>query len=215
MTEKEILRKLYDSISNMDIEGVKKACEEALAEGVPPLKAVTDGLAKGLTVVGQKFEAKEYFLPELIMAGETMKEAMKILEPHLRGAKMKRLGKVVLGTVKDDLHDIGKDIVGTLLEAEGFEVIDLGVDVPREKFVEAVRTHKPMILGMSALTTPTMPEMGNVIRALEEAKVRGQVKVIVGGAPVTKDFAKIIGADAFAPDAVKGIKICKEWVDQQ
>lgn len=214
MEEKRILRRLQDSISNMDMEDAKNASKEALAQGVPAMKIITNGLAKGLIVVGEKFEAKEYFLPELIMAGEIMKEAMNILGPQIKGAKMERIGKVVLGTVANDLHDIGKNIVGTLLEAMGFEVIDLGVDVPREKFVEAVCTQKPVILGMSALTTPTMIEMGNVIKALEEAKVRGQVKVIIGGAPVTAEFAKMIGADAYAPDAVKGVKICKEWIDQ-
>lgn len=215
MTEKEILMKLKESISNMDMEGTKKACNEALAHGVPPIKAISEGLVKGLTIVEEKFEANEYFLTELIMAGEIMKEAIKILEPHFGRAEIKRIGKVVLGTVEGDLHDIGKNIVRILLEAEGFEVIDLGVDVPKEKFVEAVQTHKPIILGLSALITPTMPEMGNVIKALEESGVRSQVKVIIGGAPVTEDFAKMIKADAFGSDAVKGVNICKRWVGKQ
>jgi methylmalonyl-CoA mutase cobalamin-binding domain/chain len=124
---------------------------------------------------------------------------------------VKRFGKVLLGTVKGDLHDIGKNIVAMLLGAAGFEVIDLGVDVPAEKFVEAVRTYKPKILGLSALLTTTMLEMENVIRALEKAGLRKQVKVIIGGAPVTKEYAKKIGADAHAPDAVAGVNICKEW----
>jgi 5-methyltetrahydrofolate--homocysteine methyltransferase len=212
MKEKEILDRLRDSIVNLDIEGVKQACQEALKEGIPPLKAVTEGMAKGMDIVGQKYEAKEFFLSELIMAGEVMKEGMVVLEPYLRGSEVKRFGRVLLGTVKGDLHDIGKNIVAMLLGAAGFEVIDLGVDVPAEKFVEAVRTHKPKILGLSALLTTTMTEMENVIRALEKAGLRKQVKVIIGGAPVTKEYAEKIGADAHAPDAVAGVNICRKWV---
>ena len=212
MKGKEILGRLRDSIVNLDIEGVKRACQEALAQGIPPMKAVTEGMAKGMDIVGQKYEAKEFFLAELIMAGEVMKEGMAVLGPYLKEAELKRLGKVILGTVRGDLHDIGKNIVATLLGAAGFEVIDLGVDVPAERFIEAVRTHKPKILGMSALLTTTMTEMVNVIKELEKAGLRKQVKVIVGGAPLTQEYAKRIGADAYAPDAVLGVNTCKEWV---
>jgi 5-methyltetrahydrofolate--homocysteine methyltransferase len=211
MKQKEILDRLRDSIVNLDIEGVKRACQEALAEGIPPIEAVTEGMAKGMDIVGQKYEAKEFFLSELIMAGEVMKEGMAVLEPYLKEAEVKKSGKILLGTVKGDLHDIGKNIVAMLLGAAGFEVIDLGVDVPAEKFVEAVRTYKPKILGLSALLTTTMLEMENVIRELEKAGLRKQLKVIVGGAPITKEYAKKIGADANAPDAVAGVNICKEW----
>lgn len=208
------MSRLADCIINLDMEGTKKTCQEALAEGVPPVKAVTDGLTKGLTVVGQRFEKGECFIIDIIMAGEIMKEAMKILEPHFGRVETKKLDKIVLGTVQGDIHSIGKDVVGILMAGEGFEVIDLGVDVPNEKFVEAVRTQRPAVFGMSALTTLTMTEMGNVIRALQEAKVRDQVKVIIGGAPITEEFAKIVKADAFARDGVNGVKICKEWVHQ-
>lgn len=212
MGEQEILDRLKESIVNLDFEGVRQACEEALASGIPPLRAVTEGLAKGLDVVGEKYEAREYFLSELIVAGEAMKEGMKVLEPHLKKEEAKKMGKVVLGTVRGDLHDIGKNIVGTLLSAAGFDVIDLGADVSAEKFVEAVRTNKPDILGLSALLTTTMVEMDNVLKELERGKVRGEVKVIVGGAPLTEDYAKKIGADAYAPDAVAGVRSCKRWV---
>jgi len=204
---------LRDCIVNLDIEGIKQACKDALAEEVPPVKAVTEGMAKGMDIVGQKYEAMEYFLAELIMAGEVMKEGMKILEPRLKDVKVKGLGRVVLGTVKGDLHDIGKNIVAIFMEAAGFDVIDLGVDVPAKEFVKSVRTHKPRILGLSALLTVTMPEMENILKELEKADFRNQVKVIVGGAPLTEEYAKTIGADAYAPDAVAGVNICKKWVE--
>jgi 5-methyltetrahydrofolate--homocysteine methyltransferase len=215
MKRKEILNRLRECIVNLDIEGIKQACQNALAAGIPPLEAVTEGMAKGMDVVGEKYEAREYFLAELIMAGEVMKEGMKILEPYLKEAKIEKLGKVVLGTVRGDLHDIGKNIVATLLGAAGFEVIDLGVDVPAEKFLETVRTQKPDILGMSALLTATMSEMENVIRELEKAGQRDKVKVIVGGAPLTEEYAKKIRADAYAPDAVACVNMCKKWILRQ
>ena len=209
--EREILDRLRDSIVNFDIEGVREACKDAVESGIPPYRAVIDGMAKGMEIVGQKYEANEYFLAELIMAGETMKEGMKILEPHLKAGDVKATGRVVVGTVKGDLHDIGKNIVVTLLKAAGFDVIDLGIDVPAEKFVEAVKNNSPDIVAMSALLTTTMTEMENIIKELEKAGLRDKVKVIIGGAPITPDYARKIGADAAAKDAVEGVKICKEW----
>jgi len=211
-SEDEILSKLRDAVVNLDIEGIQEACREAIEAGIPAYRAVTDGMAKGMDVVGEKYEKGEYFLAELIMAGEVMKEGMKILEPHLKGGEVKKIGKVVIGTVRGDLHDIGKNIVVTLLEAAGFEVVDLGVDVPPEKFVEAVKQNKPDIVGMSALLTTTMIEMENVIKALKEAGLRDKVKIIIGGAPITQEYAEKIGADAAAKDAVEGVNICKSWV---
>lgn len=211
-SREEILAKLRDCIVNFDIEGIKDAAEEALRSGISAYEAIMEGMAKGMDIVGKKYEEGEYFLAELIMAGETMKEGMKVLEPHLKKGELTKLGKVVIGTVEGDLHDIGKNIVVTLLSASGFEVIDLGVDVPAEKFVEAVREHKPDILGMSALLTTTMVNMKKVVEALKEAGLRDSVKIIIGGAPITEEFAKEIGADAFAPDAVQGVEICKDWM---
>jgi len=212
MKEEKILKRLQDCIVNLDIDGIGKAAQDALDAGIPPVKAVTEGMAKGMDIVGQKYEAKEYFLAELIMAGEVMKEGMKVLEPHLKKGEVQTLGKVAVGTVRGDLHDIGKNIVATLLGAAGFDIIDLGVDVTPEQFVEAVRTQKPKIIGMSALLTVTMPEMENVIKELKKAGLRDKVKVIVGGAPLTEDYAKKIGADAYGPNAVAGVNICKKWV---
>jgi len=210
-TEKEVLAKLRDAIVNLDIDGVKKAAEEALAAGIPAYKAVIDGMAKGMGIVGQKYEDGEYFLAELIMAGETMKEGMAVLEPHLKVGDIKTAGKVVIGTVRGDLHDIGKNVVATLLKAANFEVIDLGVDISAEQFIETVKKENPDILAMSALLTTTMIEMENVMKALEKEGLRDKVKVIIGGAPITPEYAKKIGADAAAKDAVEGIRICTEW----
>ncbi len=212
MNEQEILGRLRDSVVNLDINGVQKACKDALAAKIPPYKAVVNGMAKGMEIVGQKYEAREYFLAELIMAGETMKEGMTILEPYMKKGDLKVTGKVVIGTVRGDLHDIGKNIVVTLLKAAGFEVIDLGVDISAEKFVEAVREYKPDILGMSALLTVTMPEMETVISEIKKAGLRSKVKLIIGGAPITAEYAKKIGADAAAKDAVEGVNRCKTWM---
>ena len=212
--EEEILAKLRDCIVNLDIDNIQKVCREAIEAGIPAYKAITDGMAKGMDIVGQKYENNEYFLAELIMAGEVMKEGMKILEPYLKTGEIETLGKVVIGTVRGDLHDIGKNIVITLLRSAGFEVIDLGTDVSPEAFVEAVRKNKPDVVAMSALLTTTMIEMKNVIKALEEAGLRDKLKIIIGGAPITPEFAREIGADAAARDAVEGVNICKSWVSK-
>jgi len=211
--EEEKLGRLKDCIVNLDINGVQKACKDALVAGIPPYEAVMEGMAKGMEIVGQKYETNEYFLAELITAGEVIKEGMKILGPHLKSGDLKVIGKVVIGTVRGDLHDIGKNVVSTLLKAAGFEVIDLGVDVPAEKFVEALRERKPDILAMSALLTATMPEMETVIKEVEKAKIRNKVKVIIGGALITTEYAKKIGADAAAKDAVEGVNLCKKWIN--
>jgi len=215
MSKQEVLARLRDCIVNLDIDGVKKAAKEALDVGITPYEAIMDGMAKGMEIVGQKYEAGEYFLAELIMAGETMKEGLSVLEPYMKAGDMKHIGRVVIGTVEGDLHDIGKNVVITLLTASGFEVIDLGVDVSAEKFVEAVKQYKPDIVAMSALLTTTMVNMAKVIKALEQAGLRDKVKVIVGGAPLTEEYARQIGADAYGRDAVEGVNICKKWVSKK
>ena len=212
VNKEEMLSRIRDAIVNLDIDNIGRLCEEAVKAGVPAYEVVMNGMAKGMEIVGEKYERNEYFLAELIMAGETMKEGMKVLEPYLKAGELKKIGKVVIGTVRGDLHDIGKNIVATLLSAAGFEVVDLGVDVPPEKFVEAVKENNPDIVGMSALLTTTMVEMEEVIKALKESGLRDKVKVIIGGAPITEEFAKKIGADAAAKDAVEGVNICKSWV---
>jgi len=211
MDESKYLLVLKESVVNLDFEGVVKAAREAMNEGVDPVRAITDGMAEGMKVVGERFEKGEYFLSELIVAGAVMMEGVEIINPHIKGDIEVR-GKVVLATVQGDNHDIGKTLVANLLRANGFDVIDLGMDVSSQRIVEAVREHKPEILGLSALLTITMPVMGEVIEGLKAAGIRNRVKVIVGGTPVTKEFADSIGADHRAENAVEGVERCKEWV---
>ncbi len=209
--ESEILGKLRDAIVALDIPGLQEACEETITAGVPAYRAVIEGMAKGMEIVGQKYEEGEYYLAELIMAGETMREGMAVLGSHLTAGEVSRAGKAIIGTVKGDLHDIGKNVFLTLLRAANYEVIDLGVDVSPEGFLEAVKEHSPDILAMSALLTTTMVEMENVIAKLESEGVREGLKVLIGGAPITDDYAQKIGADAAARDAVDGVRIVNGW----
>lgn len=212
MTDEELLAGVRDAIVNLDIEGVKKASEEALKKGIPAYRVVTEGMARGMEVVGQKYEDGEYYLAELIMAGETMKEGMAVVEPHLEVGDIGSAGKCVIGTVRGDLHDIGKNVTVTLLKAANFDVVDLGVDASAEQFVEAVKENEVDIVAMSALLTTTMVEMRNVVEGLEEAGLRKNVKVVIGGAPITPEYAAEIGADAAAVDAVDGVRICSGWM---
>ena len=218
MSEARYFDALRDSLVSLDFEGVSRTAEAAMRAGVPPLKAVSEGLAVGLRIVGEKFESKEYFLSELVVAAEVMREGMSIIQPYIKGetgmSSDGAKGKVVLATVQGDNHDIGKSLVGTLLRASGFDVLDLGVDVPTASIVEAVREKKPHILGLSALLTVTMPEMGIIIKELTTTGLRGGVKVIVGGSPVTKEFAEKIGADYRAADAVDGVNKCNDWMSR-
>jgi trimethylamine corrinoid protein len=188
-----------------------QACTDAVNAGVPPHQIV-DQIARGAEVVGKKFEDGEYFLSELVMAGEVMKEGMRVVDTHLKTEEIRKIGKVVIGTVRGDIHDIGKNIVAMLLGVANFDVVDLGSDVPPGRFVDAVRVAEPQIVGMSSLLSTTMQEMDDVITDLERAKLRERTKIIIGGNPVTDDFAKRIGADAYGKDAVMGIKICRNWV---
>ena len=201
---------MKQAIIEADIPAVRKVCEEAMGAGIPASLALDEAMVQGMNVVGQKFQSGEYFLLDLIAAGEAMQQGLKILEPYLKKTDAK-IGRAVLGTVEGDLHSIGKDVVKMLLKAAGFDVVDLGEDVPAARFVEAARAQKPTVLGMSALITPTMPEMGKVIAELEKAGLRKQLRVIVGGAPVSREYAERIGADAYAPDAVAGVNTCKSW----
>ncbi len=207
----KILEKIRDAIIDMDIDNLPKLCMEAINSGHTAYSIVIDGMAKGMEIVGQRYEVGQYFLAELIMAGETMKEGMTVLEPYFKSSEMKSAGTCVIGTVKGDLHDIGKNVFVSLLKAQNFEVVDLGVDVSVEQFLDAIRIHKPKILAMSALLTTTMGEMEKVIQAVDEAGLRKDLKIIIGGAPVNKALAKKIRADAATSDAVEGVKIIGNW----
>jgi len=212
MDREKCLVSLKESIVDLDFNAVVEVAKEAMDAGVDPHMAIIDGMVPGMTIVGEKFESGEYFLSELVVAGEVMKEGLKVIEPYMKGDSAKRLGKVVIATVEGDSHDLGKNIVTTLLGIYGFEVVDLGKDVPTDKIIDAVKECKPDILGLSALLVVTMPKMGEVIEVLKVAGLREKVKVIVGGSPVTPEFAESIGTDHCAANALEGVKKCMEWV---
>jgi 5-methyltetrahydrofolate--homocysteine methyltransferase len=204
----------YSFLSQAIIEGkgdqTAALTSEVLNSGVKPQDIISQILQPAMSIVGEKFSSGEYFLPDMLMAARAMNNALTVLKPLLASTGMPTLGKVVIGTVKGDIHDIGKNIVCTFLSGVGFEVIDLGEDVPDNKFIEAVKESKADILGLCAMLTTTMPSIGAVIQALETANIRSNVKVIVGGAPVTRDYAAHIGADAYAHDGGEAARVCKK-----
>ena len=206
------LVKLSETLQKMDIAGVKKLTEEAIAEGIDPQKILSDGLIAGMDVAGGKFKRNEIFIPEMLVIAKAMNEALAILKPKLIEVGAKPIAKAVIGTVKGDLHDIGKNMLGMMLEGAGLEVTDLGYDVPPEKFVEAIKEVNPEILGMSALLSTTMVELPVVIDALKEAGIRDQVKIVVGGAPVTQKYADDIGADGYGDDAATGADVARKFI---
>ena len=215
MSKEKYLAALKESIINLDFAAVTKAAEEAMKAGLDPNLAINHGMVPGMAIVGDKFEKGEYFLSELVVAAEVMKEGLKVVTPYLKGEGAKKLGKVVIATVEGDHHDLGKNIVASLLRVQSFEVIDLGVDVATEKIIATVKENQPSIVGMSALLTLTMPKMGEVIKALKAVGMREKVKVIIGGTPVTAEFAASIGADHRAVNALEGVKKCVEWIGTQ
>jgi methylmalonyl-CoA mutase cobalamin-binding domain/chain len=210
MTEENLFDEMKVALIEFRVDPLVEMIQTAIQKGIPAEKVI-EVLFEGMNVVGAKYQAGEYFVTMLIIAGEVMKEAMAVLKPHLEGKSGGDLGKVVLATVAGDIHDIGKNILSTLLTTAGFEVIDLGIDVAAEDIVEAVKAHRPLVLGMSALLTTNLEQFPQVVALLEEEGVRDGVKVIVGGATVTKDFARAAGVDAYAKTAVDGVNICKEW----
>lgn len=212
MAGKDYLSSLRESIVNLDFTGIEEAAGEAMDAGVDPGTAITEGIVPGMAIVGDKFESGEYFLSELVVAAEVMKQGMNIINPYLKGERLKTTGKVVIATVEGDHHDLGKNIVSTLLRAQSFEVVDLGIDVSTDRLINAVKEYKPDILGLSALLTLTMTNMGEAIEALKEAGLREKVRVIIGGTPVTSEFAEVIGADHRAANALEGVKKCVEWI---
>ncbi len=202
----------YDALIEVVIKGdeniVESEVNKALNEGNEARDILAKGLIEGMIIVGERFKAGDMFLPEVLMCASAMHKGLNIVKPLLAKSDREAMGRIVIGTVAGDIHDIGKKIVGFLLEGGGFEVIDLGVDVPDESFVQAVEEHNPDILGMSALLTTTMPNMGKVIELLKEKRLRGKLKIIIGGASVSEQFAESIGADGYAPEASSAL----EWV---
>lgn len=205
----QIFQRLTDSLVSGDPETCEILTKQAIAEGIEPLLIIERGLIPGMNIVGEKFSSGEYYLPDLIIAANGMKKAMALLEPELlaREEKFETAGVVVLGTVQGDIHEIGKSLVGTMLTANGYTVYDLGADVPIETFILKIKETSADILGMSALLTTTMTVQRDVIKALVDAGLRDQIKVMVGGAPVTRTWADQIGADGYAEDAMGAVKI--------
>jgi 5-methyltetrahydrofolate--homocysteine methyltransferase len=196
-----LLEDIRKSVIEGDLPATQEQVHKALAEAIPPEKILTGGLISAMSEVGRLFEAGEFYVPEMLISARAMKGGLAILRPELAAANIQAVGKAVIGTVQGDLHDIGKNLVGMMLEGAGFEVIDLGVDVSPEKYVQAVKDHAPDLVGCSALLTTTMPRMKDVVQALQAAGLRDKVKVMIGGAPVTEKYAMDIGADVYAQDA--------------
>jgi len=204
------LKELQEALFQGNILKVKKITQRALWEKIEPKEILEQGLIKGMAIVGEKFKNNEIFLPEVLLASQAMYGGLELLQPMLIKGGIKAVGKVVIGTVKGDLHDIGKNLVAMMLRGGGFEVIDLGIDISPEKFLVATQEHKPDIVGISALLTTTMIGMADVITALKRADLRGRVKVMIGGAPVTQEFADEIGAEGYASDAASAVDKARE-----
>ncbi len=206
----DVLKELAEAIILGQAQKAEELTHKALEEeGLEPSKVLNEGLIAGMNVVGEKFKNNEYYVPEVLIAARAMKAGLKVLRPRLAETGVKPVAKLVIGTVKGDLHDIGKNLVSMMMEGAGFEVIDLGVDAGPDKFLQAIESGAPHLVGMSALLTTTMLNMKSVIEALEKKGVRDRVKVIVGGAPVTQSYAEEIGADGYAPDAATAVEVAK------
>lgn len=205
------LQDVYEAIKEGNAPLVKEAVQAALDQGIAAPRILNEGMILAMTEVGRLFEEGEYFVPEMLVSARAMQSGLGLLRPYLVAEDVQPVGVVALGTVKGDLHDIGKNLVAMMLEGAGFEIVDLGTDVPPERFVTAVREGAGLV-GLSALLTTTMPMINATIQALDEAGLRDQVKVIVGGAPVTAEYAAQIGADGYAPDASQAARLARSLV---
>lgn len=208
----KIIKEIYDAVVNGNASTVKTRVQAALDAGTDLEALLNEGMIAPMKEVGELFESGEYFVPEMLISARAMQAGMTLLRPVLLSKDIKPLGKVVIGTVKGDLHDIGKNLVSMMLEGAGFEMVDLGTDVSPEKFLEAIQQHQPDIVGMSALLTTTMSNMEKTLQHLKENQVRDQVKVIIGGAPVTQAYSETIGADGYAPDANQAATLARQLV---
>jgi 5-methyltetrahydrofolate--homocysteine methyltransferase len=210
MIMSELLGKMAESLIAGKIDEVVDLTREALDGGAAPVDILDQGLLAGMDVVGQRFKAEEMFIPEVLRCAKCMHGAMEILRPLLAETGAEPIGTLIIGTVKGDLHDIGKNLVGMMFEGAGFEVVDIGIDKEPQVFVDAIKEHNAKLIGMSALLTTTMPKMGETINAIKEAGIRDQVKILVGGAPITAAFAEEIGADGYASNAASAVDKGKE-----
>ena len=209
----EILEQLSTAILEGDSAKTPELVQQGLDQGMTPKDILDKGLVVGMNEVGDRFKRGDMFVPEVLMSAEAMHEGLHVLRPKLAESGTELAGTIVLGTVKGDLHDIGKNLVGMMCEGAGFEVVDLGFNIPPEDFIDAIKKHKPDLVGMSALLTTTMRAMGHTIKAIEEAGLREQVKIMVGGAPVDQEFADRIGADGYGSNAVAGTDLAKRLVE--
>jgi 5-methyltetrahydrofolate--homocysteine methyltransferase len=209
----EVVQQIKDCILNFNQDSISDRVREALEAGIEPERVLNAGMIAAMAEVGRLFEEGEFFVPEMLVAARTMQTGLAALKPHLVEANVKPAGRIALGTVRGDLHDIGKNLVGIMLEGAGFEVIDLGVDVPPERFLELVQGGDVKIIGLSALLTTTMPNMKSTVDALKEAGLRDKVKVILGGAPLTDAYAREIEADGYAADASRAVKLVKRLIE--
>lgn len=208
----EKLSTIYNAILDGDVTGAKEGVQAALLADLQPENILSDGMIAAMREVGRRFEESDFYVPEMLVAACAMQSALSLLKPRLIASDVKSAGKVAIGTVKGDLHDIGKNLVVLMLEGAGFEVKDLGVDVPPEKFVEAIATGDVDIVALSALLTTTMPSMKTTMETIQQAGLREKVKIIIGGAPVTQQYADEIGADAFAADASSAVSAARKLV---
>jgi 5-methyltetrahydrofolate--homocysteine methyltransferase len=205
---------LADLVIAGQFDEVKNAAQAMLDEGVNPIDIINQGLIAGMNVVGARFKAADMFVPEVLMSAKAMSNAMDMVKSHMSESDIPIQGKILIGTVKGDLHDIGKNLVAMILETSGFNVINLGIDIDPDDFVDAVLEHKPDILGLSALLTTTMPYMKDTIDAVAEEGLRDKVKIMIGGAPVSQAFADQIGADGFASDAAAAVDLCRQLMSK-
>ncbi|MDP4127838.1 MAG: corrinoid protein [Bacillota bacterium] len=210
MANEEILQMLIEGVREGDAQQVNEWTEKAVAAGIEPLVVINDGLTKGIQAVGALFADGTYFLPDLLLGAKAMDAGIKVLEPLMVGQNRQFLGRILMGTVQGDLHEIGKNIVIMMLKTAGFEVLDLGIDVPSGKFIEQARDFKPDIIGISALLTTTVGRQKEIIELLEEEGLRKEVKVMIGGAPINKNWADKIGADGYAEDATVAVDVAKQ-----
>lgn len=208
----ELYEKISTAILEGDAESIRDLVERGLKKELSPKEILDNGLVVGMDEVGARFKRGDMFVPEVLMSADAMSAGMEILRPLLAASGAETLGKVLIGTVKGDMHDIGKNLVSMMCEGSGFEVIDIGFNADPEKFIKAIKEHQPKVVGMSAMLTTTMRAMGHTIKAIEEAGLRDQVKIMVGGAPVDRDFAEAIGADGYASNAPSGADLAKKLV---
>jgi 5-methyltetrahydrofolate--homocysteine methyltransferase len=209
----QTLEQIGTGVIEGNIQGIAPLVQKALAEGLAAEAILQNGLIVGMNEVGKRFKRAQMFIPEVLRAAKTMHAGQEVLRPLITDARAGRAGKIVIGTVQGDLHDIGKNLVGMMCEGAGFEVVDLGFDLPPEKFTEAIKVHRPDIVGMSALLTTTMRSMGHTLKAMTEAGLRDKVKVMVGGAPVDAEFADRIGADGYGHNAIAGAELAKQLIE--